>query len=46
MDKMIYKIGFWSGLVAFVSTVGYDVVQILQVVDVLRLLKIESDKYL
>jgi len=30
MDNAIYKIGFWSGLVAFVSTIGYDVVQILQ----------------
>jgi hypothetical protein len=35
MKKSIYKIGFWSGLTAFVSTIGYDVVQMLQVLGVL-----------
>ena len=36
MNQTIYKIGFWSGLIAFVSTVGYVIVQLLQVVGVLR----------
>jgi hypothetical protein len=35
MNKAIYKIGFCSGLVAFTSTVVYDVVQMLQVYRVL-----------
>ena len=36
MNKAIYKIGFWSGLVAFVSTLAYCLAQILQVVRVLH----------
>jgi len=36
VNQTIYKIGFWSGLIAFVSTVGYVIVQLLQVVGVLR----------
>jgi hypothetical protein len=32
----ISKVGFWSGLAAFASAVAYDIVQILQVVGVLR----------
>ncbi len=35
MDQSIYRIGFWSGLVAFIATVGYCTVQILQVAHVL-----------
>src|SRR4051794_4337257 len=31
MNKAIYKIGFWSGLVAFMSTSAYVIIQILQV---------------
>src|SRR5690349_11356223 len=34
MNKAIYKIGFWSGLVAFVSTLAYGIIQILQVAGV------------
>ena len=36
MNKTIYKVGFWSGLIAFVSTLAYVIVQLLQVVGVLR----------
>ncbi|HET7224609.1 MAG TPA: hypothetical protein VFK69_02755 [Candidatus Eisenbacteria bacterium] len=32
----IGRIGFWAGLAAFTATVGYDVVQILQVVGVVH----------
>ncbi len=35
MQKMIYKVGFWSALVAFVAAVGFGVALILQVVGVL-----------
>ena len=35
MQKMIYKVGFWSALVAFVAAVGFSVALILQVVGVL-----------
>jgi heme/copper-type cytochrome/quinol oxidase subunit 4 len=31
MNRTIYKIGFWSGLIAFVSTVAFSIVQMLQV---------------
>jgi hypothetical protein len=31
-NKFICKIGFWFALVAFIASVGYDVVQILQIV--------------
>lgn len=34
MDGIIYKIGFWSGLTAFASTVAFDVVQVLQLLRV------------
>ena len=34
MNKRIYKIGFWSGLVAFVSALAFVIVQLLQVVGV------------
>ena len=36
MTTRISEIGYWSGVVAFASAVAYDVVQILQVVGVLR----------
>ena len=35
MNKTIYKIGFWSGLIAFLSTVAFDIVQALQLFGVL-----------
>lgn len=34
MDTTIYKIGFWSGIVAFAATVAYCIVQLLQLYDV------------
>jgi hypothetical protein len=36
MNKTINKIGFWSGLIAFTSTVAYVVAQLLQVMGVLQ----------
>ena len=30
MNKEIYKVGFWSGLIAFVATAAFIVVQLLQ----------------
>lgn len=36
MNKSVIKIGFWSGLIAFVSTAAYVVVQLLQVVGTLH----------
>lgn len=36
MARTISEVGYWSGLAAFASAVAYDVVQILQVVGVLR----------
>ena len=36
MSIEISKVGYWSGLAAFVSVVAYDVMQILQVMGVLR----------
>jgi hypothetical protein len=30
MDKSIYKMGFWSGLIAFISTVAFFIAQLLQ----------------
>jgi heme/copper-type cytochrome/quinol oxidase subunit 4 len=36
MARAISEVGYWSGLAAFASTVGYAVVQILQVAGVLR----------
>lgn len=35
MNKTVYKVGFWAGLVAFGSTIAYFIVQLLQVFDVL-----------
>src|SRR5437868_5226076 len=35
MNKAIYKVGFWSGLTAFVSTVAFVIVQMLQIFGVL-----------
>ena len=35
MHKTIYRVGFWSGLIAFVSTVAFGIVQMLQVLGVL-----------
>ena len=35
MNTTIHKIGFWSGLIAFASTVAFVVVQILQLFSVL-----------
>lgn len=32
----VAKVGFWSGLAAFVAVLAYDVVQVLQIVGVLR----------
>lgn len=34
MNKGVYKIGFWSGIVAFIATVSFVVVQILQLLGV------------
>jgi hypothetical protein len=31
MNKSIYKVGFWAGLIAFTSTVAFFIVQLLQV---------------
>jgi hypothetical protein len=34
MNTTIYKVGFWSGIIAFTATVAYCIVQILQLYDV------------
>lgn len=36
MNRSIAKVGYWSGLAAFASVVAYDLVQILQIVGVLK----------
>ncbi len=36
MNITIYKVGFWSGLIAFVSTVAFTIVQFLQLFGVLK----------
>jgi hypothetical protein len=36
MEYNIYKIGFWSGFIAFVATVAYDVAQMLQIYGVVK----------
>jgi hypothetical protein len=36
LDRIINKVGYWSGLAAVTSTVAFDAVQILQVAGVLR----------
>ncbi len=35
MNETIYKVGFWSGLIAFVVTVAYIIAQMLQLLGVL-----------
>jgi hypothetical protein len=35
MNQAVYKIGFWSGLFAFMATVAYCIVQLLQIYGVL-----------
>jgi hypothetical protein len=35
MSKIIYEVGFWSGLIAFISTVAFTIAQILQLLGVL-----------
>lgn len=35
MNRTIYKVGFWSGLIAFISTVAFFIVQMLQILGVL-----------
>jgi hypothetical protein len=35
MNKTIHKVGFWSGIIAFVSTVAFVIVQMLQLFGVL-----------
>jgi hypothetical protein len=32
MDKTMYKVGFWSALVAFVAAAGFSIAQILQII--------------
>jgi hypothetical protein len=32
MEKTMYKVGFWSALVAFVATFGFSAAQILQII--------------
>jgi hypothetical protein len=36
MNKITCKVGFWSGLIAFISTLAFTVTQILQLLGVLR----------
>ena len=36
MNKIVYKIGFWSGLIAFTSTIAFTVAQTLQLLGVIR----------
>jgi hypothetical protein len=31
MDKTLYRVGFWSALVAFVAASGFSIIQILQI---------------
>lgn len=35
MNRTIYKVGFWSGMIAFTATVAYIIVQLLQLYNVL-----------
>jgi hypothetical protein len=35
MDKTIYKIGYWSGLIAFAATIAFNIAQVLQLFGVL-----------
>ena len=36
MNQHIYKIGFWSGIIAFVATASFVIVQVLQVTGVFK----------
>jgi hypothetical protein len=36
MNKIIYKVGFWSGLIAFISTAAFTIAQIFQLFGILR----------
>jgi len=36
MERTLYKIGFWSALVAFVAAAGFSLVQILQIIGIVR----------
>jgi hypothetical protein len=36
VNNTINKVGFWSGLIAFISTIAFTVAQILQILGVLR----------
>ena len=36
MKKTIYKVGFWSGIFAFVSTAAFVIVQLLQLLGILK----------
>jgi hypothetical protein len=35
VNETLYKVGFWTALVAFIAVIGYDVFQILQIVGAL-----------
>ncbi len=35
MNKSIYKVGFWAGLIAFASTVAFFIAQLLQVLGII-----------
>ncbi|SMO79364.1 hypothetical protein [Fodinibius sediminis] len=35
MNKRIFKVGYWSGLAAFIATVAFYIVQMLQILDLL-----------
>jgi hypothetical protein len=47
MEETIYKIGFWSVLVAFIAAFGFDVAQILAVkpVQSLRQFEIKTHRF-
>jgi len=34
MDKIVFKIGFWSGIVAFGATISFVIVQVLQILGI------------
>ena len=36
MNKNIYKVGFWAGIIAFAATVAYIIIQALQILKVLH----------
>src|SRR5215210_5436533 len=36
MNKTIYKVGFWTGIIAFAATVAFFIVQTLQILKVLN----------